>query len=156
MTTREDLSDLQAQIKAKEAAYNALERAHWESYSPLKELENELIRRVVLEESLLNLCTWSLEVHSGTVYLTAKEDSRDVKALSELTETTYHCDFVLEEGINLHYSDGDMTLHFEDPHKIYDFITRHKIPVNLANIDQEIEKLQSAVDSLWDVRKHIK
>lgn len=156
MNTREKLSNLKALIKEKESAYNALNDAHWQSYSPLKDQENELIRQVVLEENLLNLCKWSLEVHSGTVYLAAKEDSRDVKALSELTETTYHCDFELEEGINLHYSDGDMTLRFEDPHKIFDFITHHKIPVDLTNIDQEIEKLQSVVDSLWDVRMHVK
>lgn len=163
---RDQLSQLQIEMVARQKQNDKLQQEHYQHQEADQLTLNALIRLIVREEKLLNLCTWTLKVYNRKPFLEAKETAGDLKVrpLAELTERDYHSSFYFyhfkdgERGhnISLRFNDGDMRLVFDEPADINSFIKEYGVTVHADSLDEEIDMLQSAIDALNAAKAFIK
>jgi hypothetical protein len=171
MSLRDQLKVIKDQIKERDREYNQICQEHFDQNRLAKEVENNLVRQIIVDEKLLNLCVWSL--HQSTYqsavhyWLGTDSFSDEVRPLADLAETDYHCSFtlvpeirdedtnkVIQAEIALRFDDGEIKIDFDDKHDIYPFITG--VTVDTSDLDKRIEETQDVVDRMWDLRKLIK
>jgi hypothetical protein len=162
---RDKVAQLIAEISNGELLMNKL----GEKRQQLVEAKTVLIRQIIKEENLLNLCHWSICVRRNgrDIYLLA-EYSEDSKTLSDLTASDYHFSFPLEEnyedGITdygpsgsavLSYIDGDIRIYFSGDIEPEAFISRYSLPIDTSYIDYKVKELEQNISTLLKLKGNI-
>ena len=88
-----------------------VEKENYKKQFDLSQKINKLIESVILEEKILSKCTWIINSHPDDDDFTLECDKRssDIKDLSGLAETNYHCRYSFSDA-ELRFDDGRISL----------------------------------------------
>ena len=139
----ERLAEKKVQFKELEDQLNAL----FEKRSELDEASKELKRQYVLScPEILSEAPWSINFSKQSFWL--ESHGRKHKVFSELLQSDYHCSVDLEPGIELHFADDDISVHFDSLKRGLDFIEKYKVKTNIDQYRDREKKLEEELRTL--------
>lgn len=152
-TYRQIYDGLQIEINKTDEQIKVLNNTKYE----LAEKMAALIEAVILEEQMFSKGVWELEPQhysAGHFTLTCLSGSSEMKELSKIAETNWHCRCRLG-GVELRFDDGRISLSFspDSPILVLDFVIKHGIRINTKKITEEIEDAEKKLKELQDIVK---
>jgi len=114
-------------------------------------LENELLELkfdVLTSTSALVESDWRTMYSSDDGLVLFSDVERHTK-LADLFETDYHCGVDMR-GLQISFSDGDISLAFSDIQYALEFIKKHNLKIDLKEIKREIRKSIERAEKLTD------
>ncbi|MDE1830229.1 MAG: hypothetical protein KGI25_07895 [Thaumarchaeota archaeon] len=163
------LDTLGADIRARQTNIEILQQAAWNEMSKLDIKYQELLRQYILENRLLDLCTWDLFVDKERITLFAGKIVDDLKKneLSKYFEKTHHSSFdlvtepykhnaeFLKGLVTLIVDDGEMRICFDETKYVADFVQKFGLKINTSEIDRKIEVMEDTMNTLKYLKSQV-
>lgn len=116
-----------------------------------------LIEAVILEEQMLSKGTWTIEsLHYGPGHfsLTCQQTSKDMRELSKIAETNFHCQCKLE-GVTLRFDDYRISLSFspKSPITPLAFVQKHGMKLDSSNLVEDVSRAKEKLRELEEIVK---
>ncbi len=114
-----------------------------------------LIEAVVMEEQMLSKGTWTIESQHygpGHFTLTCQQTSKDMRELSKIAETNYHCQCKLE-GVTLRFDDYRISLSFspKSPITPLAFVQKHGMKLDSSNLIEDVSRAKEKLRELEEI-----
>ena len=129
-----------------------LEKSYKKRFEILAEL-NKIKSRVIIDNNYLQLTTWIYELTNWNDELVFKSTS--VPEIFNLLDKKEHGDVRLNEFSYLTVDEDILTLVFQNVKAGIKYISEWDLKINMKNLDDGINKLQTKLDKLIVVQKSL-
>jgi hypothetical protein len=144
MTIRERIALLSAQVSDLEDRSANLQVDAWS----LRQERDELIAQLILEEKMLAGTTWDLALGDITNLSYNETVKGELDGIKKLIRTDWHSSFELEEGVDLHFDDSEVSLIFKDPKQVLSFIKKNGLIIGGTKVADRLNHLKREVAAL--------
>lgn len=144
MTIKERIELLSEQVKDLEERSANLQVDAWS----LRQERDELIAQLILEEKMLAGTTWDLALGDITNLSYSETVPGELDKMKALIRTDWHSSFELEEGVELHFDDSEVTLTFKDPKQVLSFIKKNGLAIGGNKVADRLNYLKREVAAL--------
>jgi hypothetical protein len=144
MSVREKIASLTTEISALEDRAANLQVDAW----ALRQERDELIAQLILDEKMLAGTTWELALGDITNLSYSETVPGELDTIKSLIRTDWHSSFELEEGIELHFDDSEVSLIFKDPKQVLSFLRKNKLIIGGNKVADRLNHLKREVEAL--------
>lgn len=144
MSIRERIELLSEQVKDLEDRSANLQVDAW----TLRQERDELIAQLILDEKMLAGTTWDLALGDITNLSYKETNPGELEGIKSLIRVDWHSTFELEEGVELHFDDGEISLIFKDPKQVLSFIRKNELIIGGAKVADRLNNLKREVAAL--------
>jgi formyltetrahydrofolate hydrolase len=115
----------------------------------------------VFESGALKETTWKVlaqlksEKGNWSCFTLYGED-RKFKKLSDLLESTYHCETQLLDKVKIRFDDGEIRIIFDDSTTAFDFVKKYELPLDFKHIEIDRDEHKQNYDALDKFLKEFK
>lgn len=120
----------------------------------LDKQKSELVRQWIFEGKLLAKTTWDLQRNDGS--FNVQTHIQNVPETVKNLRTGWHDFFQLSKGVGLYFDDNTLTLNFSSGAVFDSFVKDAEILIECRNLDTDLKKAQSRVESLQKLQKRLK
>lgn len=157
-TAREQLDNIEKKI----SALNNEQDLIWDKISVLNSSRHELTLAIIEEEKLFDDISWTLNntyVNSGSIHLECDYDSPAPNQKIKLDKLVslcfrngmHHDTFSINDKIDFRLDDYELSLRFSNAIELLKFRKKHKIIVDLSQLNNSINELKQQVSDLTDL-----
>jgi len=113
----------------------------------------EVIKTLLVEEKPFEGTEWELVLgHKNQVYLKYLDGNETLmKEVRDLCFRSWHDSFELQDGIELHFDDGQYSLHFNEPRQLSIFAQKQSFRIVATDIEDKVRKLSKELKTLQEI-----
>lgn len=144
MSLKDDIASISVEIQALEEHSANLQADAW----TLRQKRDELIARLILEEKMLAGTTWELALGDVSTLNYKETNPDELSQIKKLIRQDYHCSFEVENGVEIRFDDGEITLSFDEPKQVLPFAKKNELVISGSGVATRLNQLKREAAAL--------
>lgn len=148
MTLLEDIEGLNTRISSLDDTTAELSMKSYE----LRVQKDQLLARLILQESLLSATTWKVELNAQSnpylQYTGKLLDGSTMARVIEMARSDYHSSFELTDMVTIRFDDSDITLTFTESGAMLPFVQMYGLVIDGISLVTKLIELKESVAAL--------
>lgn len=151
-TIRNKLADLDKEIESIAEKQAELSEQDYQ----LSEQRRHLIKEILIEENFLKETTWELFVSTNNSIFLKYISGSDIRMeeLRNLCFHSWHDSISYQDGVSLHFDDGEYSLYAEDTKQLKSFIIKNNLMIVAKDVTDKVKRLSQQLISLQEIVHH--
>lgn len=116
----------------------------------LEQKRGSYVFQYVLDNELFKGTIWTIKSHATSLEYSDREDTSAFLFLKKIIGSGY-VTLLSEGGVEVYYSDGSITANFDRHSLIPDFVKKHQIKIDGAEITSRLRRMSKEIDPLIEI-----